>query len=100
MSQNAPGGAPPNRISSEEVFVGCAGHPSRVETGEVRGEEEQGKGKGKGKGKGLHLRLVSYRKSARNYANGGLSINTPMLRLGHFIFFRQWQYCQLTPHIS
>ena len=46
MSQNAPGGTPPNRISSEEVFVSCAGHPSRVKTGEGRGEEEKGKGKG------------------------------------------------------
>ena len=50
MSQIARGGAPPNRISSEEVFVSCAGHPSREETGEEtgegRGEEEKGKGKG------------------------------------------------------
>ena len=49
MSQNALGGAPPNRIS-EEVFVSCAGHPSRVEMGEGRGEEEKGKENGKGKG--------------------------------------------------
>ena len=48
MSQNAPGGAPPNRIFSEEVFVSCAGHPSHVEMGEGRGEEETGKEKGKG----------------------------------------------------
>ena len=48
MSQNARGGAPPNRISSEEVFVSCAGHPSHVETGEGRGEEDNGKEKGKG----------------------------------------------------
>ena len=53
MSQNAPGGAPPNRISSEEVFVSCAGHPSHVETGEGRGEEEKGREKGKGKGRFL-----------------------------------------------
>ena len=43
MSQNAAGGTPLNRISSEGVFVSCAGHPSRVKTGEGRRE---GKGKG------------------------------------------------------
>ena len=52
MSQNAPGGAPPNRIS-EEVFVSCAGHPSHVEMGEGRGEEE------KGKEKGIHIYRIT-----------------------------------------
>ena len=51
MSKNARGGTPPNRISSEEVFVSCAGHPSHVKKGEGRGEEEKGKEKGKGKGR-------------------------------------------------
>ena len=45
ITHNAPGGAPPNRISSREVIVSCAGHPSCVETGAGSGEEEKGKGK-------------------------------------------------------
>ena len=83
MSQNAPRGAPPNRISSEEVFVSCAAHPSHVETGEGRGNEQKGKEKGKGKGKAQRNgdRITPIRRSRWQGANGTSTAGYKILQI-------------------